>query len=148
MADTIASVLTALGPLLNTVILAVIAALAQRYLHVTVTADQREVLRNATAAGAGAAYAELARTGGSITDPAALSKALNVGFQHVLTSAGTPPAMAAQGLSDSHVYESVTARLGNLLAADPSVTVDPKPPATAGLCAVQGYLPPTNSKPA
>ena len=131
-----------LSPLIQAAVGTALCWLAKRYLNVTVTQAQLAVVQNAAAAGAGAAYQRLASTGGSVTNPAQLRDALAVGVQHVLNSAEAPAAITARGIPEQHVADMVSARLGNLLAADPSVTVDPKPPAAAGLCAVPGSLPP------
>lgn len=115
----------------------VIPLMRQR-LHVAITADQQAGLERALNAGAGVAY----KFAVGLIDQGGLSNvnvhnaALAMGAQYV--AAHFPDTMADLGATPDAVRGAVSARLGTLLASDPTVTAGmpaPPPPAVASVAA-------------
>jgi hypothetical protein len=102
-----------------------IAPLLHRYLHIQLSATQATAVQAAADAGAKAAYGYIATSGVSYRTDLIRNAAVAIGVQHVMASA--PGAIAALGITPDHVHRMVEARLGGLLAADPTVSIGGPP---------------------
>ena len=105
----------------------VVPLLRQR-LHVSITADQATALERALQAGAGEAYRyALSKVGdGGLANVNVQSTALAVGARYVTSK--LPETLDNLGVTPDQVHSMVAARLGGLLAADPTVTAASPPP--------------------
>ena len=124
----LAPAVAALAPLAYAAVVAAIPyclVLARRALGIKLTAQQAAAVQSAAEAGAKAAYGFLATNGAAFTDVPVRNAAIAVGANHVLAS--VPDALKAMGLTPEHVSAMVEARLGGLLAADPTVSLAPAP---------------------
>ena len=118
----------ALAPLAYAAVAAAIPygmVLARRALGLKLTTQQAAAVQSAAEAGAKAAYGFLATNGASYYDVPVRNAAIAVGANHVLAS--VPAALKAMGLTPEHVTAMVEARLGGLLAVDPSVSLSRAP---------------------
>jgi hypothetical protein len=102
-----------------------LAPLLRRYLHIQLTATQAGAIQAAADAGAKAAYGYIATNAASYRDVTLRETAIAKGAQHVIESA--PEAMTALGVTPEHVRNMVEARLGGLLATDPTVSIGASP---------------------
>ena len=122
----LAPVAAALAPLAYAAVVTAIPyglVLARRALGIKLTAQQAASVQSAAEAGAKAAYGFLATNGASYADVPVRNAAIAVGANHVLAS--VPGALKAMGLTPEHVSAMVEARLGGLLASDPTVSLAP-----------------------
>ncbi|MBW4089877.1 MAG: hypothetical protein HIU82_02040 [Proteobacteria bacterium] len=120
----LAPAVTALAPLALAAFTAAIPyglVLARRAIGLRLTAHQVAVVTGAADAGAKAAYGFLVANGASYADVPVRNAAIAVGANHMLASVA--PALRALNLTPEHVSAMVSARLGGLLAADPTVGV-------------------------
>ena len=97
----------------------VVPALLKR-LGVANNADLSQTISNAAQAGAGAAYTYALAHEGGLARLDVKNAAIAAGVQHVANT--VPDALAKLGITPANVEAMVTARLGTLLAQDPSVT--------------------------
>lgn len=97
--------------------------LAHKRLGVALTAHQVAVLTQAADKGAELAYGFLVGNTAHYADVPMRNAAIATGVNHVLAS--VPAAMKALGLTPDHVHAMVDARLGGLLAKDPTVSIAP-----------------------
>lgn len=105
---------------------------AERALGLSLTAQQTAAVTGAADSGAQLAYGFLVANAAQYGDVPMRNAAIAAGVNHVLAS--VPNALGALGLTPEHVHAMVEARLGGLLARDPTVTaMRPKaaPPAAA-----------------
>lgn len=91
---------------------------------------QAAAIQGVADVGAQAAYGFIAKQGAKITDVTVRNQAIAIGAQHVIDS--LPGYLASQGVTREHVEKMVEARLGGLLAADPTVSVGGGSPAPSG----------------
>lgn len=130
-----ANLLPALDALRGLVYAAVLAALPiviptlLRRLNMGIAADQAARIEKAAEAGAGLAYQYAAAHEGGLSNVPVRDAALAAGINHV--SASVPAALDALGITPEHVSQMVAARLGALLANDPTVTAGTPTPAPA-----------------
>ena len=103
--------------------------LLRRYLRIRLTATQAAAIQTAADIGARAAYGYIAASATSFRDMTIRNAAIAKGVQHVVAS--TPDALTALGITPEHVRNMVEARFGGLLAADPTVSIDGRPPEPA-----------------
>lgn len=106
-----------------------VVPLLRKYLHVQISDTQASQIQAAAQAGAQLAYGEVVRTAGNIRIPATRNAALDAGVAHVIASA--PDALTALGITPGHVRQMVAARLGGLLAVDPTISITENPSALA-----------------
>lgn len=121
-------VAAALLPLASAAVLAAIPILVPavlKRLHVANDADLSAKLVTACDAAAGLAYRAALSYEGGLSNVAIHDAALAQGVSYVV--ARMPHAMQQLGLTPEHVGEMVSARLGRLLASDPTVTAGTPP---------------------
>ncbi len=113
---------------LATLVLAVVVptipyavVLIQRHTGIKLTDQQTAAITGAADQGANLAYGWLVTQAASVAQVPMKNVALAVGVNHVLAS--VPDALKAIGITPDHVSAMVEARLGGLLAADPTVSV-------------------------
>jgi hypothetical protein len=111
--------------------------LTRRAIGVKLTTQLQADVIAAVDWGAQAAYGSLITNGGSIFDAPARSAAIAAGTNHVLENVA--PALKALNITPQRVYEMVNARLGGLLAVDPTATI------SAATSVVRTALPPRTS---
>lgn len=99
--------------------------LFSKWTAVNFTAQQAAVLNAAAVRAGNLVYAILARTGGSINDPAAVNVAVAAGAKYLQDT--VPDAAAHFGKSADDLARMVEAQMGQPLAADPGVSVGGKP---------------------
>jgi hypothetical protein len=102
-----------------------VAPLLRRYLHIRLTATQAAAIQSAADVGAQAAYGYIAANAASYRDVTIRDAAVAKGVQHVVAS--VPQALTALGVTPEHLTNMVGARLGGLLAADPTVSIGGPP---------------------
>ncbi len=95
--------------------------LARRAIGLKLTSQQQASVIAAVDSGAQAAYGFLATSGGSVFDAPTRTAAIAMGASHVV--ADVAPALKALNITPQRVHTMVDARLGGLLAADPTVRV-------------------------
>jgi hypothetical protein len=118
----------------------VVPALLKR-LGVANNADLAQTVDKAATAGAGMAYTYALSHEGGLSSLTVRNAALAAGINHVATS--VPEALTKLGITPASVEAMVTARLGVLLASDPSVTAGapPKTPVTTPVAAAPNPAP-------
>ena len=117
-----------------------IVPLLRQYLSIKLTAEEANTVQKAADVGAKAAYGFIVAAGAKYTDVPIRNVAIATGVQHVLVS--TPDAIKALGIDEDHVTAMVSARLGGLLATDPTVTIGPDAPSLPA----PDPVPPTTQK--
>ena len=108
---------------------AYVAPLAKRYLHITLDEKQSQAVQRVAQAGAGLAYKFLVTNGATFENVPMHNAAIAAGVNHVLAS--VPDYLKQLGITQDHVAQMVSARLGELLAQDPTVSVAPGAPPKA-----------------
>lgn len=137
----IASALMALAAAMVTAGIPFVVVFLKQRLNVAISADQQAALERALNAGAGVAYkfATGLIAQGGLNNVQVHNSALAVGAQYV--TGKLPETLDTLGLTPDAVHEMVSARLGTLLASDPTVTAGvpavptpavPVQPATGG----------------
>lgn len=102
----------------------ILVATMRKKLNLQITDAQVAAITGAAQQGANFAYGMIVKSGGSVAAPQQMSQAITAGVNHVLSS--VPDALKTIGITPQHVSAMVEARLGGLLAADPTVTVAAK----------------------
>lgn len=97
-----------------------------RRLKIANNSDLAQRIETAADAGAGLAYQYAVTRAGGLNSVAVKDSAINRGVSHVLLS--LPDTLKSLDVTDEHVKDMVTARLGALLATDPTVTATPVVP--------------------
>ncbi len=97
--------------------------LARRAIGLKLTSQQQASVIAAVDSGAQAAYGFLATCGGSVLEASTRNAAVAIGANHVV--AGVAPVLKALNITPQRVHAMVDARLGGLLAADPTVSIVP-----------------------
>ena len=123
-------IVSALAPLLATLAASLVAVLGRRLfamLGLQVSAQHAAVLDRAANSAAGLVYAALARQAADGVPFTLQGGALAEGVQHMVREC--PDAIAALQKDDLGLQNMVRARLGMLLAYDPTVTVGQRPTA-------------------
>ena len=95
--------------------------LARRAIGLKFTSQQQSSVIAAVDGGAQAAYGFLVTNGGSVLNTSIRNTAIATGANHVLADVG--PALKALNITPERVHAMVDARLGGLLATDPTVSV-------------------------
>ncbi len=124
MQINLAPAVQALAPLALAALTAAVPyglVLARRALGMKLTSQQQTSLIAAVDAGAQAAYGFLVANRASVLDLPMRNVAIAAGADHALASVA--PALKALNITPEHVRAMVDARLGGLLAADPTVSV-------------------------
>lgn len=124
----LAPAMLVLAPLMLAAITAAVPyglVLARRAIGLKLTSQQQKSVTAAVDAGAQAAYGFLATNGASFLDVPMRNKAIANGVNHVV--AAVAPALKALSITPERVHAMVDARLGGLLAADPTVSLVAQP---------------------
>jgi hypothetical protein len=116
----VVNALLALASVAVTAAIPIIVPALLKRLKIANDSDLAARIEEAANAAAGKAYRYALSHEGGLSNIAVQDAALATGINHVVTS--VPGALEALGITQDHVQEMVTARLGSLLATDPSVT--------------------------
>jgi hypothetical protein len=132
----IASALLSLASVTITAVIPIVVPVVLRRLHVATDTDLAKRVAAAANAGAGIAYQYAAAQikAGGLSRLDVHSAALATGVDYV--NAHLPDTLRATGCSPEAVREMVAARLGLLLASDPSVTAGTPSPAALAIAPV------------
>jgi hypothetical protein len=116
----IASALLSLASITVTATIPVVVPALLRRWHIATDSDLARRVETAAMAGAGAAYSYAASKSGGLARVNVHNEALAAGVEYVSTH--LPNVLHETGCSPQLVHEMISARLGVLLAGDPTVT--------------------------
>lgn len=138
-----ANALLALASAVVTAAIPILVPAILRRLRLANNADLVAKVQAVAAAGAGMAYEYAVTHQGSITNVPFKDAAVATGVQHVMSS--VPDALKEMGITPDHVSAMVTARLGTLLASDPTASATPESHASPALPTPVAAKPPATS---